>query len=194
MDEEDEFTPKDLEVLPFKTVLSVHDIVHFGITRDSTDFDCSNSSNPGVSKNVKKYSPKNRRFRKEAIFSMNRIASLFVLYITTIAESIAKNNRRSSVFDKDILEALKQCMFYEVESQINDLQQKENNENQDQNHDLDHNMEDLDHNNAHNLEDTTVEDLDQDDYNDIDLPENENLEENYDNLDEDEIELENNSQ
>ncbi|XP_953044.1 uncharacterized protein TA08125 [Theileria annulata] len=182
MEEEDEFTPKDLEILPFKTV---HDIVHYGITRDSTDFEDPSSSSPGVSKNAKKYSLKYRRFRKEAIFSMNRIASLFVLYITTIAESIAKNNKRTTVFDKDILEALKQCMFYEVESQINDLQKKEHTDSQDQNDDLDHNnLDDLEHN---------FEDLEQEDYN-VDLPENDNLEENYDDLDEEELESENNTQ
>ncbi|UKK02610.1 DNA-directed DNA polymerase [Theileria orientalis] len=122
MDDVEEFTPKDLEILPNKIV---HDILQYGITYDSSVNGHNTDSVTGVSKNSKRYNPKNRKFKKEALCSMNRVASLFVLYITTVAESIAKSNKRSTVYDKDILQALRQCMFWEVETQITDSENTE---------------------------------------------------------------------
>ncbi|BAM42198.1 uncharacterized protein TOT_040000568 [Theileria orientalis strain Shintoku] len=122
MDDVEEFTPKDLEVLPNKIV---HDILQYGITYDSSVNEPNSDSSLGVSKNSKRYNPKNRKFKKEALCSMNRVASLFVLYITTVAESIAKSNKRSTVYDRDILQALRQCMFWDVETQITDSESTE---------------------------------------------------------------------
>ncbi|UKJ89616.1 DNA-directed DNA polymerase [Theileria orientalis] len=122
MEDVEEFTPKDLEILPNKIV---HDILQYGITYDSSVNEPNSDSTLGVSKNSKRYNLKNRKFKKEALCSMNRVASLFVLYITTVAESIAKSNKRSTVYDKDILQALRQCMFWEVETQIADSEKTE---------------------------------------------------------------------
>ncbi|AFZ81191.1 hypothetical protein BEWA_005990 [Theileria equi strain WA] len=111
----EEATPKSLELLPVALVGNVHDILQRGIT--SVDHPDS-SNDVSTNKNAKKYLPKNRKFKKEAIASLNRASSLFVLYVTTIAHSIAKANKRSTVVERDVMEALRTCMFWEIERRI----------------------------------------------------------------------------
>lgn len=122
---EEEVTPKTLEILP---VALVHDILQRGITSVGHS---EPSNDVSTNKNAKRYVPKNRKFKKEAIASLSRASSLFVLYITTIAYSIANANKRSTVVERDVMEALRTCMFWEIERQIvneQDLQEEEEEE------------------------------------------------------------------
>ncbi|KAK1938436.1 hypothetical protein X943_001181 [Babesia divergens] len=109
--------PKDLEILPVRLVQAAlqKGLISQGVTNDTKSSDTASNS-----KQAAKYSPKNRRFSRDAINTLNRAASLFVLYIVSIAQDHARSKKRATVYDKDIREALKQGLFWEIEREMSE--------------------------------------------------------------------------
>ncbi|KAK1442666.1 hypothetical protein BgAZ_301840 [Babesia gibsoni] len=117
--EGDGIDPKDLEILPVRLVQAA---LQKGLTAQSGMK--YGELLPSNSKNAAKYALKNRRFGKEAVSMLNRAASLFVLYIASIAQDQAKSKKRSTIYDKDVLEALKLGLFWEIEREMSSEMQK----------------------------------------------------------------------
>ncbi|GFE54562.1 CCAAT-binding transcription, putative [Babesia ovis] len=113
--EEDSINPNELEILPVKLVQAalqkgIFDVIALDPGEQDGDM---RSGKHGT-----KYALKNRKFNKDAVSVVNRAASLFVLYITAIAQDIARNKKRSTVYEADIIEALKAALFWEIEREM----------------------------------------------------------------------------
>ncbi|ORM41489.1 uncharacterized protein BXIN_2509 [Babesia sp. Xinjiang] len=109
--------PNQLEILPVKLVQAA---LQRGILTSAALNPTEQSTAKRGGKHATKYALKNRKFSKDALNTLNRAASLFVLYITTIAQDIAKNKKRATVYDADIIEALKVGQFWEIEREMSD--------------------------------------------------------------------------
>ncbi|KAK2198295.1 Histone-fold [Babesia duncani] len=117
--------PKLLEQIP-STVL--HHLLQRGIYSDTNNFS-HESVDESTNKGNKRPS-RNRIFRKTAVAGLNRAASLFIIYITTIAHDIAKSQKRSTVLERDVLAALKLSLFWEIEREIGERSALPINENE----------------------------------------------------------------
>ncbi|SBT82247.1 CCAAT-binding transcription factor, putative [Plasmodium ovale] len=61
---------------------------------------------------------RNHRIKSEALDTLSRCLSLFILYLTDAALEHAANDRRSSITVSDILRALNDTMFTEIRDEL----------------------------------------------------------------------------
>ncbi|CDR95087.1 hypothetical protein, conserved [Babesia bigemina] len=124
--EEDNIEPRELEILPMK-------LVQTALQKGLLDRAALSGVEASTVKGGKKHTAiRNRKFSRDAVNVLNRAASLFVLYITTVAQDIAKTKKRwdvltelctvcrATVYETDILEALKSCLFWEIEREMSE--------------------------------------------------------------------------
>ncbi|GBE61691.1 CCAAT-binding transcription factor [Babesia ovata] len=110
----DNIEPRELEILPIK-------LVQTALQKGLLDRAALSRVGASTGKSGKKQTAiRHKKFSKDAVNVFNRAASLFVLYITTIAQDIAKTKKRATVYEADILEALKSCLFWEIEREMSE--------------------------------------------------------------------------
>nr|BAN65282.1 hypothetical protein [Babesia bovis] len=114
---EESINPDELEILPVKFVQAA---LHKGMLQDVTLHNVDEVTSTRTGKSIANYALKNRKFSRDAVNMLNRAASLFVLYITTLAQDIAKNKKRTTIYEADILEALNTALFWEIEREMSE--------------------------------------------------------------------------
>ncbi|CRH02329.1 CCAAT-binding transcription factor, putative [Plasmodium relictum] len=61
---------------------------------------------------------KNYKIRKEAVQTLSKCLSMFILYITDGALEHCENEKRSTIFTRDILNSLDDSLFLEIHDEL----------------------------------------------------------------------------